>query len=281
MSVDYIGYSSFLRDKKWGQSHLGVADERAIDRMASDPRHPARVWAKAALIDTVTSFAMILVISAAFATLGTEILRPERKIPDGVELLTYQASFLTKLGSWLKTFYDLAVFLAFFGVLLGGPEMCFRFIYEYLDTLPRFRGRVSPRKLRIAGIAWFLGGSLAVLWSIRLLEQTGRDVDLLAVATPAGIYTGVFGCGIFCLANCWSEWRFLPPGLRVAKPLFVLNVVAGVLFFAAAIRALWQYGDEYFDSRGWISMVIVAVVIGVSLALAHALRFVHEEPSET
>ena len=263
-SFDYLGYVSFLRDKKWGLSHMGPASTEQLQRIEEQSDHPARVWVRAARVDTVASFVMIVIFSAQFSILGTVILQAQQLVPDGIDMLNYQASFLTSLSPWLLPIYQLAVFLAFFGGIYGGPELNFRLIYEYLDTLGGWRGRLPMHKIRAAFIAWSLGGGVVILWLSRLYP----GVQLLDIVTPAAIYTGVLSCGFYCLANPWMDWRFLPAGLRMSAWLFVINVLAGVAFVLMGFKALWDYGG--IDA--WVTLLVVLLVC---VLLAYLLRFLH------
>ena len=69
---------------------------------------------------------MIVLVAACFSILGTVLLQPKHLVPDGVNLLNYQATFLTTLSPWLLPMYKIAVFFAFFGILDGGPEITYR-----------------------------------------------------------------------------------------------------------------------------------------------------------
>ena len=80
-SMDYLAYLSFLRDKKWGRSHLTIACEAEMQATAERVDHPARLWVRAALIDTVVSFAMVVLIAGCFAIMGTVLLRPAQMVP--------------------------------------------------------------------------------------------------------------------------------------------------------------------------------------------------------
>ena len=117
---DYLAYVAFLREKRWGRSHLPAIAGNQLREVAARSNHPGRIWIRAALIDTVTSFVCVVLIAVAFTLMGALILQPQRLVPDGLELVSYQAAFLTGLAGWLKPLYDLAIFLAFFGILLGG-----------------------------------------------------------------------------------------------------------------------------------------------------------------
>ena len=129
----------------------------------------------------------MVLIAVAFTLMGALILQPQRLVPDGLELVSHQAAFLTGLAGWLKPLYDLAIFLAFFGILLGGPEMAYRLWSSYLDSLPALRRRINHRLLRAAAYGWTLIPALIILWTLRWLQQTGAvepGFDLLDIVTP-------------------------------------------------------------------------------------------------
>ena len=266
-SYDYLAYVSFLREKKWGYSAEDSVGQAELTQVAQNIDHPARVWVRAALIDTVVSFVMIVLVAACFSILGTVLLQPRQLVPDGVNLLNYQAMFLTTLSPWLLPVYKIAVFFAFFGILYGGPEMTYRLFYEYGRTLGKWRVRLEGPKLRWAIIVWVLGGGLGILWLTRLFP----DLDLLDLVTPAGIYTGVLLCGFYCLANVWVDWKFLPPELRMPKVLVAGNLGGGLLFTAMGMKAIWDYDGI----RGFI---LLAVLLLGSVWLASRLKSLYESP---
>lgn len=224
---DYLGYNSFLRDKKWGRCHLEPATPAELETIAADPKHPARLWLRAAWSDSIVSMIMVIVIAAAFVILGKMILQPQQLLPEGHELLSHQANFLTKLSPVLSPLYGVAVFFAFFGILYGGPEVQYRAFYEYVRSIPGLRHRVSNSKLRGAVILWALVGGCGVLW----LSDSKKLIELI---TPAGIYTGVVACGCYLLANPWADFRFLPRKLRLGKPAVALSVISGLTFLVLA-----------------------------------------------
>ncbi len=261
-SYDYLAYTSFLRDKKWGRSHMGLASDRQLKETARQIDHPARVWLRAAQIDTLVSFAAMAILACCFAILGTIILGPLQQVPEGTNLLNYQAAFLTALSPWLLPLYMLAIFLTFFGSIYGGPELLNRSLFEYLDTLPRLRGRVPVRKVRAVAIFLFLGVGLMVLWASRYYP----DLRLVDIVTPAAIYTGVLTCGFYCLANPWMDRRFLPAALRMSGVLKIANLVAGVGFVAVGMKALWDHGQ-------FGSYLTLAALLLASIILASRLKF--------
>ena len=261
-SYDYLAYVSFLREKKWGHSDGGPVTPARLAHAAARPDDPARLWVRAAVIDTVVSFAMIVLVAACFSILGTVLLQPHYLVPDGVNLLNYQATFLTTLSPLLLPLYKIGVFFAFFGILYGGPEVTYRLFYEFGLTLGKSRSELDNSRLRWATILWILLGGLSILWLTRLFPQ----VDLLDIVTPAGIYTGVLLCGFYCLANIWSDWKFLPRELRMPRFLMAANLVAGLAFTGMGLKAIWDY-DQI---RGFV--ILAALLLGSMLVASRWKR---------
>ena len=267
-SFDYLAYVSFLRDKKWGMSSAGIASKQQLETIEAQHDHPARIWIKAAKVDTVVSFGMIIVLSAMFAVLGTVILRPERLVPDGINLLNYQASFLVVLSPWLLPLYKLAVFFAFFGSLYAGAEMAFRVIFEYVNTLGRWRGKLPMAKVRLVSISYIMLGAIGIIWWSRF----NPDIQLIDIVTPAAIYTGVLSCGFYGLATAWTDRRFLPAGLRMGGTLSAMNIVVGLAFIAMGLKALWDYDQVQ-------AFVMLGASLGICIVLAWKLNFfLHRTP---
>ena len=259
-SHNYLSYISLSRNKKWGRSHLEIANEKQLDLAGSQKDHLSKIWLRAGLVDTTLSFVMVIIFSSCFCILGRVILQPKQLIPDGVDLLNHQGTFLTELSPWLLPLYMVAVLMTFFGSLYGAPEMHFRVVYEYINSLPRWRNRFPLITIRRAVIAYGLGGGLIIL----LVSQSYPEVQLIDIVTPAGIFTGVIGCGLYCLANPWVDRRFLPPNLRMPKSLALLNIFGGLVLSLAGFRALWNYGQF----SGYI-----IVMLALSLCLLLTWRF--------
>ena len=155
-AADYLCYVAFLREKNWGRSKMGIAAPDELEMSGRDPRHPVRIWVRAALIDTVLSMVMIVFIASAFSILGTVILQGQQLVPEkDQELLLHQSQFLTKLSSSLLPLYQIAVFLAFFGNVYGGPELAAHVYNEFFRSTPALQNWVS--------IIWTLLGGLGVM----------------------------------------------------------------------------------------------------------------------
>jgi len=274
-SFDYLAYLSFLRDKKWGASSVGVLPREALEEISAQKNHVARVWLRAAVIDTVVSFVVIAFLSACFSILSTVVLAPEHVVPKNEQLLNHQAEFLSAVAPWMVPIYKGAIFAAFLSILYGGPELGFRVVVEYLNSTSRFRNRFPERRLRWLFIAWVLMGGLVLLWVGWAVKQVHPDFSLIKIISPVSIYTGVLTCGFYCLLNPWMDWKFLPPGLRMNKLLVLLNLIAGVLFVVLGIKASWD--DWWYTDQKWHAYLLLGGLLsGTMLAAARLRRFLHE-----
>ena len=272
---DYLAYLAFLRDKKWGNCHRDAIDQQELQQIADQPRHPARLWIRAAMVDTVLSFISVILIAICFSVLGTVLLAPgETVIQD--KLLQEQATFLAVLSPKLVYLYQLAVFLAFFGILYSAPEMVGRLIWEFFNSIPRLHRRVDATKIRIGIVSWSLGGGIVVVWLCGNL-----DVHPIKMISPFLIIMGIFFCGIYCALNVWADCKFLPPVLRMPKLLMVLNGIAAIVFLAAGVKGLWE--SKLFKSEtplGIHAITFVACLAIASMLLAWFLKPLYHPPEK-
>ena len=235
---DYLAYTTFLRDKAWGRSHLGTASAADLAEAADDPRHATRLWLRAPLIDCGFSFLLIIAFSAVFVASGTIVLAPAEEIPDADNFLGHQARFVTDLHPWLLPLYFAGVFLAMFGTLYGTVEVAHTIYSEITRCFDPKRSRTRARAIRTQATLWCGLGACAVFgWSAthQLNAQETRPPLLLALLTPVNLFTGVLLCGIVCFLLIWVDRRFLPRALRMSYSLATLNVFAGVVFLAIGL----------------------------------------------
>ncbi|MHC4511450.1 MAG: hypothetical protein ACYTAO_21285 [Planctomycetota bacterium] len=201
---DYLAYTSFMRDKAWGQAGAG-------------PAHPVRRWVRAPLVDCSISFLVIVAFSAVFVASGTLILGPNHKIPNEDNLLNLQSEFVTGIHPWLLPLYVAGAFLTMFGTLYGTMEVACSIVSEMAHAVSReFAGRHARRIRRITVIWCAVGACAILLWlfAYQSRDAAGKPRLLMTIFTPANLFTGVLGCGLFCLMNLWMDRRFLHYGCR-------------------------------------------------------------------
>lgn len=263
---DYLAYTSFMRDKAWGQADKGPVSPRQLTEFASDPAHPVRQWIRAPLIDCSISFLVVIAFSTVFVASGNLILGPNHKIPDEKNLLNLQSAFVTSIHPWLLPLYIAAVFLTMVGTLYGTLEVACSITSEMLRAVNRMFVIQHARRIRHVTIIWCTVGACAILlwlFTYQSTGATGKPRLLLAILTPANLFTGVLGCGLFCLMNLWMDRKFLPKALRLPKWLWSLNLVSGCIFLALGLKGYWD------DQSRWCSISILCAMLSVAGICAH------------
>jgi hypothetical protein len=123
-------------------------------------------------------------------------------------------------------------------------------------------------------VLWSGGGGIAVLiWSAlhRLYGGAGtQPPTLVEIVTPANLFTGVLACGFICLLNPWLDVRFLPRPLHMSRALWVLNILAGLVFLALGIRGYWEFGVQKFPEwgGGWLGGLALVLTLLVGMVVA-------------
>jgi hypothetical protein len=240
---DYLAYVSYLRDKKWGQSSAGLAGPLELQAMAGDPGHVNRRWLRAVQIDSVLSFVAVLIFTGVFTACGAVILGPNHQVPGGTNLLTLQSQFVTPLFPWLRHVYFVGAFLTIFGTLYGTIEVAPAVLREMVCAFrPEFK---NHGRLRLVSVLWVgLGGFLVLVVSFlsTWFGKTNTPPGLIAILTPANLFTGVLACGLICLLSLWSDRKHLPTGLRCNAFLTTLNIAAVVAFISLGLKGYWDHG---------------------------------------
>jgi hypothetical protein len=200
------------------------------------------------------SFAAVLLFTAVFVICGAAVLGPQHKVPVGSDLLTLQAEFVAALHPWFTHVYFAGAFLAVFGTLYGTIEVAPTILRELVFAF-RPKGVEWPQsRLRFWSVAWVgLGGLLILVWSLLYYLRAGADKPpgLIAILTPANLFTGVLGCGLICLLNVWTDYRFLPQPLRPSKATILFSIIAGLVFLVLGLRGCW-------DHSGWAAFAVLA-----------------------
>jgi Mn2+/Fe2+ NRAMP family transporter len=242
-SYDYVGYVGMLRDKAWGMlGREGVAlpegpGEKIALGESPEEVKKARTWLRAPLIDCSVSFACVMIFSALFLILGARILHDQQRIPDGLQLLSHQSEFLTRIHPSLLYVYELGVFMAFFGTIcVATYEVYVRTTVECLRGISPGLRDVSLRKTRFVVVGYCAIIGLILLWTME------KPVEI--VTWPA-LFGGVFACGLWCFAMLWSEWRFLPKSYRLGivgrAAVMIAGLALTVMGFVGILKQLGRF----------------------------------------
>ena len=218
---DYLGYVGFLREKNWGAAGQPSDGPRILSR---EPGIVARglSWLRAPALDASISFGSVLLITTCFMILGAAVLHPLRLVPTDADLYSQQSKFLGLIHPQLISVYKAGVFFAIFGAIYGMLPVYARTTYEISIAIWPKRGWNFDR-LRLLVTFYTAAGALLLLW-------TGfKTVVIAGIVAP---FAGVLGCGLWCLAMIWVEWKNLPRAYRMSKWLLALLAIAGITMTA-------------------------------------------------
>lgn len=203
---DYLAYVSYLREKDW----RGEEGVRTV------------FW------DSVVSFAAVLVFTVVFTACGAMLLHPQKAIPTGSDLLTLQAQIVTAVYPGLKYLYFVGAALAVFGTLYGTVEVA--------PAIAREIGLgFGKRPERKWAIGWVCAGGF-----VALLAMMGYRTALVAMLTPANLFTGVLACGCIAWLSVWADFKWLPKAQRMPHWLVIANVLGGLIFLALGVRSFFS-----------------------------------------
>ena len=270
-SYDYLAYTSFLREKNWGNAAAGPLNRAQLEAIVADRQAPARTWVRAPLIDLTLSFLLVVGFSAVFVASGAIVLGPQERIPDEAHLLDMQAEFVTSIHVALLPLYVLAILLTMLGTAYGTVEVACAVSKEIGLALAPDVERDNTRRIRIATIAWCASIALAILVLSFVQRLAGASTEnprlLLAILTPANLFSGVLGCGILCALNIWFDCRFFPRPLWMPWPLILLNSIAFVVFVTIGLKGYYDHESRQLAVGG------LAAVGLMSYAIARRWRF--------
>lgn len=256
-SYDYLAYVSYLREKHWGRAGLEVFSKSAMENTSAPETARLRGWLRAPLVDCTMSFAAVLIFTGIFVVCGAVVLGPQHKIPGGSNLLALQAEFVAAVHPWFRQLYFAGAFLAVFGTLYGTIEVAPTIVRELALAIRRNHDERQQARWRKWSIAWVgLGGFAILVGSLVYHRLSGSDKPpgLIAILTPANLFTGVLGCGLICWLNAWMDWRFLPRIWQPSHWLTLLNVIAGAVFLFLGLRGCW-------DHSGGVAFAILAATL--------------------
>ena len=133
-----------------------------------------------------------------------------------------------KVASWLVTvdhkrigvlyIGTAGIFFAMLGAVYGTFEVYARTIYEPVRALAPGWSR-NYRRLRLWNTIYGGVGALLILWTGR------RAVTLATIVSP---FSGVLGCGLWCLAMLAVDRLQMPEPYRMGRGLRLLTLLAGL-----------------------------------------------------
>lgn len=238
----YVGYLGFLRDKQWSffqdrriSQHREDGRFRSIDLEAENVAR-GRKWLLPVRIDVGLSFFCVMIFSIAFMVLGADLLHPRELVPDKMNLINYQAEFLTQLHPTLLYLYQVGIFAAIGGTVFATFDVWTKTTYESLLPIVREPEQLEYAKVKRFVMIWCVVVGLIVMWVGLYWEPLSNPVSIVQVPALIG---GAFGCGLWCLGVWWVDRENLPVGLRLRAWQQLLLIVSGVILTALGLVGGW------------------------------------------
>lgn len=235
----YIGYLGFLRDKQWGlftdqpiYKNSTAEGFSTIDPSKANQTR-IRAWLRAIKIDVGGGFLAIFIFSSAFMALGAVILHDTHLIPDNLDLLSHQESFLTALSPSLLILYRVGIVAAIGGTLFATFDVWTKSVHEGLlpfKKSPDIQSAAALKKWIILSTS-IIG--IGVIWLGALWAPLRNPISVVSIPALLG---GTFGCGVWCLGVAWADRRNLPAPYRMNGFLLGALILSGlVLLFAGSL----------------------------------------------
>ncbi len=293
---DYLAYTAWLREKKWGVLP-GRATPEQLAAIAADPHHKVRKWINAPLVDCVISFVMVAAFSMVFIASGAMFLGPRELVPDEVNMLNLQAQFVTQIHPWLLPLYLIGAFLTMLGTLYGTIEIACSIADEIARSFDHDWTERKANRLKRGVLAWCapIAMTIIVVLGVRqsspqaalVVASTGpasvaptdeagtervepaplpKPRLLLAILTPVNLFTGVLSCGLVCLLVLWMDRRWLPPGLQPPLWLTGLNAISALVFLGLGLKGYWDNQNRILAVSGILGLLVIAILIATVLA---------------
>lgn len=293
---DYLAYTAWLREKKWGVLP-GRATPEQLAAIAADPKHEVRKWINAPLVDCVISFVMVAAFSMVFVASGAMFLGPRELVPDEENMLNLQAQFVTQIHPWLLPLYLIGAFLTMLGTLYGTIEIACSIADEIARSFDQDWTEHKANRLKRGVLCWCGPIALSIIAvlavrqsnpqvatvaasigqaAVAATEAAGADrVEaaplpkprlLLAILTPVNLFTGVLSCGLICVLVLWMDRRWLPPGLQPPLWLSGLNLISALVFLGLGLKGYWDNENRIIAVSGILGMLVIAMLIATVLA---------------
>lgn len=293
---DYLAYTSWLREKKWGVLPARATPEQLAE-IAADPQHEVRKWINAPLIDCLISFVMVAVFSMVFVASGAMFLGRREMVPDEDNMLNLQAQFVTQIHPWLLPLYLIGALMTMLGTLYGTIEIACSIADGIVRSFDENWTEPKARRLKRSVLIWCAPIALSIIaflavrqsspqaaaveastgqGSVALADAIGANRPeppllpkprlLLAILTPVNLFTGVLSCGLICVLVLWMDRRWLPPGLQPPRWLSGLNMISALVFLTLGVKGYWDNENRILAVTGILGMLLIALWIATVMA---------------
>jgi Mn2+/Fe2+ NRAMP family transporter len=244
---DYIGYVGYCKNREWGMlAHRNLKNVQDSVRnldpgnyipldSSEENKDRGRSWLKAPQMDVLISFTAITFFTSAAMILGAVSLREEELIPSGFDMFTFQAQWFTDISPALTIVWQVGVFAAIVGTLYAIWE---GYTWTWLESVKPFSERVRQLERERTSLARFITILYVGIVGVVLMWS---GLDAVSLITPALLFSGVFGAGLWCWAILWAEKTALPKEWRGGWKLDLGLVVSGLFLTGSGLLSIAAY----------------------------------------
>jgi Mn2+/Fe2+ NRAMP family transporter len=87
-----------------------------------------------------------------------------------------------------------------------------------------------------------------------------KPKQLLKLMTWVNLFTGLFSCGLICMATLWMDRRWLPRALQPPASHVLLNFLSGAVFLALGVKGFYDNEDRLLVLRVLGGLVVVSLI---------------------
>ena len=157
--------------------------------------------------------------------LGADLLHPRELIPDKMNLVNYQAVFLTELHPSLLYLYQIGIFAAIGGTVFATFDVWTKTTYETLLPIVKQPAELDYGRVKKYVMAWSVIVGMIVMWAGRYWPPLSNPVSIVQIPALIG---GTTGCGLWCVGVWWVDRTNLPLGLRLRGWQQTLLIFSGI-----------------------------------------------------
>ena len=85
-----------------------------------------------------------------------------------------------------------------------------------------------------------------------------KTITLASIVSP---FSGVFGCGFWCLAMVWVDRKQMPIGYRMSPGLLALVIIVGVVMSVMGLYAIPYRMSSVLLASLFATVIIVGAVM--------------------
>jgi hypothetical protein len=170
-------------------------------------------------VDLFVSFVIVAVFMGAFMAAGVILLGGQHIVPNGINLITAQASIYAVISPVVGNYlYPVAMVVVIGGAIYAGMDATPRMIKAWLDPISTRSQKIGFKRFQAYILVYLLATSVPLMF----IQQP------ILLMTIYLLLTGVFGMWLLGWGALWANQRHLPVEQRFSKAWVVVLLLSNV-----------------------------------------------------